>query len=137
MLLESIWTISTLSKVANTATLLGVLHGLWNRRRPRRHIPVMLGCFAVDLANVLVVEFSARSRGKGAIEKGMEAFGSEDYLLVLHIVVSVLMLAGYVVAVFTGVRLYGKGKGRRVHLANAVVFLVMRLANYVTAFLVT
>jgi uncharacterized membrane protein YozB (DUF420 family) len=123
------------SKTANTAMLLVLAWGLWNRFRPRRHIPAMLLAFVVDLANVLVIEVYARSQGKGAVEQGIEQFTEEGELMQqVHIAVSVLCILGYVVAVATGIRLQRSGKGRSVHRWNAGIFIATRLASYVTSF---
>jgi len=128
----------TVAKAANTAMLLVLAVGIWYRRRPAVHIPLMLVAFAVDLANVLVVEYVARrqnSQGKGAVEQAADALTQgASALALVHIAVSVLCMLGYVVALFTGIRLYRHGRGRRAHQVNAGIFIVTRLTSYVTSF---
>jgi len=48
--------------------------------------------------------------------------------------VSVLCILGYMVALGTGLRLLRRGKGRRAHRVNALVFIITRLSSYVTSF---
>ena len=130
-------TISTAAKVVNTAMVILIAYGLTQRRRPKVHIPVMLTAFAVDLVNVLIVELVARAKhqGEGAVEAGLKAMsGSGTFLEQFHIIVSVLCIVGYVVALVTGTRLYRRWVGRTAHRANAGVFVVTRLASYVTSF---
>lgn len=126
----------TLPRCLNVVGLIIIAAGLAYRFRPRVHIPVMLTAFALDVANVLLVEIYARkTAGRGAVEQGVSAFtGGGTALQQFHIVVSVLCILGYVVAAVTGTRLYRRGAGRRIHRANAVVFIVTRLSSFVTSF---
>jgi uncharacterized membrane protein YozB (DUF420 family) len=125
-----------LTKALNTAMVFLLAYGIWQRRRPKVHIPVMLTAFAVDLVNVLLVELVARqTKGMGAVERATHAIaGEESGILQFHVTVSVLSIVGYVVAVITGTKLYKKGVGRKVHRVNAFIFVAMRLASYVTSF---
>ncbi|MBI4604101.1 MAG: hypothetical protein HY721_19260 [Planctomycetes bacterium] len=130
--------LSVVTKVVNTAMVLLIAYGLWHRRRPRVHIPVMLTAFAVDLANVLAIELlisRSRTGGTGAVEQGITLFVRGGPLLQqVHVAVSFLCVLGYVVAAVTGTRLWRTGKGRRLHRANALVFIATRLSSYVTSF---
>ena len=124
-------------KLINTVIVALVLpYALWKRRRPKVHIPTMLSAFTVDLVNVVLVEYYARiSHGKGAVEQGIGAFtGNGSFLSRFHIIVSVLSILGYLVAIATGTRLYRKGRSRKVHKVNALLFLGTRYASYVTSF---
>ena len=125
-----------IAKTLNTVILFVLVFGIYKRRQPRVHIPVMLVAFVVDLGNVLMVEVYARSKGKGAVEQALEQVQGVDatFLEQFHILVSTLCILGYLVAVVTGTLLYRRGKARRVHRANAWVFGVTRLASYVTSF---
>ena len=128
---------SLLSKSVNTAMLVVIAFGLWYRHRPKIHIPAMVTAFVVDLANVLWIEIYARSRGdgKGAVEQGIDSFtGDGRFIEQFHITVSTLCIVSYVVAIITGTILYRRNKGRGFHKLNACVFLLMRLASYVTSF---
>ena len=129
--------ISFITKAINTIIALGVIpYGLLRRRRPEVHIPVMLTAFAVDLANVILIEVTGwLTRNQGAVGKAMETVAGEgEFLQKLHIIVSALCIVGYIVAIVTGTRLRRTGRARRVHLANACVFLIMRIASYATSF---
>ena len=126
-----LWT--TASYWANAAVLALIAYGLYHRHRRRIHVPVMLTCLAVDLVNVVVIEFRQR-----AVEKALEtATASGAWLLKIHILVSTLCVAGYLVAAFTGWKLlHGHERFRRVHRGNAAFFLITRVLNFLTSFYV-
>ena len=118
-------TISDASKAVGTIGLVIIAVGLWFRRRPRLHIPMMVTAFVVDVANVLVIELN-RSAIKQALEGG-------ELLLNFHVSVSVICVVCYVVALITGPILLKRGRCRTAHKWNAVVFIVTRLLNFVTS----
>jgi len=134
-------TLSLLTRSLNTAMVLVLAVGLYFRYRPKVHMPLMLTAFAVDLANVLIIEL-----GRGAVGQATEAFAAGDYFSQFHVAVSALSIAGYVVAVVTGVKLYRilttrapndparAQRLRRVHKFNAAIFVVTRLSSYATSF---
>ena len=92
-------TLSYISKGVNTFSLLLLVYGLSQRRRPQIHMKVMCTCFAIDLANVLLIELvlAPSKRGKSAIGTALES--DLFSLLNFHVLVSVLCLVGYGVAV--------------------------------------
>jgi uncharacterized membrane protein YozB (DUF420 family) len=113
---------------AAVCVLIGI--GLAYRRTPSRHIPVMLGAFAADLALLLYIEF-----GKSAIKQAVS--GALPTIRYVHIAIAVLTLLLYFAQVYTGFRLWRKGKGRATHKRLAVIFLPARLATTVTSFMAT
>lgn len=123
------------SKSFNTAVLLLLTVGIYLRRQPARHIPIMLTSFVLDVANVILIEVYARTRGKGAVEQGVESLtGAGSGIERFHILVSTICILSYVVAVYTGLRLRRRGIGRKAHRANAAFFIATRVASYVTSF---
>lgn len=130
--------LSLLSRGLNTVVALGLIPlGLALRRRRRLHVPIMSLCFALDLINVAIVEFFLARRmspaGAGAVEQGLEIMRHVDVKMI-HVLTSVLCLAGYGVAIFTGRRILSRSVGWKAHRWNAGVFLVVRLVSYVTSF---
>jgi len=121
-----------ISSAFSTVVLVFLAVGLHYRHRRRVHIPIMLGCFAVDLANVVYIEVRRGAGGKGGTTLGTAG----EWGLQFHIAVSVLTLLGYAVALYTGIRLWRAHGGRRLHRANAAAFLMARVLNYVTSFYV-
>jgi hypothetical protein len=113
-----------------------IVWGILERRSPRRHVPIMLVCFALDLVNVSVVEAWGRwGRGKGAVLKGLEAISGEGIgVLDVHVATSVLVALGYVVAAFTGRSLLATGRGRGLHRLNAGGFVLTKAASWLTSF---
>jgi hypothetical protein len=116
----------------STAVMALLALGIYRRHTPRVHVPIMLVCFVLDLANVVFIEI-----GRGAVEHALStARSGGEWILKFHIAVSILSLLGYGVALATGLRLLRTGRGRVLHRSNAVLFLLFRVLNYVTSFFV-
>ena len=74
----------------------------------------------------------------GAVEKGVKSFWIDPVsLLNFHILVSVISIVCYIIAIRTGRRLFRTGEGRGVHRKNALVFIIARLASFVTSIMVS
>ncbi|MBI3089898.1 MAG: hypothetical protein HYY96_04465 [Candidatus Tectomicrobia bacterium] len=112
----------------STLALLILAAGFLNRFHRRRHIPLMLSAFAIDLGLLLHIEIT-----RHAIEKVSR---QPSRLLLLHVLISVLMLLGYVVMVCAGIMVLRRNRWRRLHRHAAKVFLTLRALNYVTSYLV-
>jgi len=149
MILASVYeTLTTCALVANCLIALLLAYGLWKRHSAGTHVPVMAVCIALDLSNVVLVEIAARlakraaddpNAGAGAVEQGVRSLIEDPLsILNLHILVSTVCIVCYIVAVVTGRKMLKSGMqaGRRVHKANACVFIVTRLASLVTSFFV-
>ena len=112
----------TLASCAITAALLA---GVAVRHRRRVHVPVMLGVIVADLVLLLVVETRAR-----AVERVVAGVPATVWV---HVAIAVSCLVAYGVAVTTGTLLLrGRESVRRVHRANAVVAVCLRLAVLAT-----
>ena len=121
--------IPLVSKGLNTAMVLVILYGLSQRRRPRRHIPAMLVAFVGDVVNVLIIELN-----RGAIEQTVGFFANLDLFELFHVTVSAVCIVCYVIAIVTGCKLLKTGEKRKAHRINALVFLIMRTASFITSF---
>ena len=117
--------ISDASKAVGTIGLVIIAVGLSYRRKPRRHIPLMVTAFVVDVGNVLVIALN-----RGAVRQAREG---GEFLLDFHVTVSVICVVGYVVALITGPRLLKRGTCRQAHKWNAGVFIVTRRLNFITS----
>src|SRR3990172_8460074 len=82
-----------LSVFVCTLLVIGVL----NRRRPRRHIPLMLTCLLIDLTMVVYLEVR-----RGVVESIPGR--AMTPLLIFHIFLSTVVLVLYGVQVFTGLK---------------------------------
>ncbi len=121
-----------LSSGVSTLVLALVGYGLHRRHERRVHIPIMLTCFALDVANVLFIEV-----GRGAVAKALDtATRGGEWLLKVHIAFSVMSLLGYIVAAITGMKLRKGIDVRKIHRWNGAIFLLNRVSNYVTSFMV-
>ncbi|MBL9139147.1 MAG: hypothetical protein JNK85_24985 [Verrucomicrobiales bacterium] len=119
----------TVLHLISTGVLVLVALGLGFRRRPPVHRAFMLSAFTVDLLMVLYIEFTRHAVGK--------AVATTSPILRFHVVISTLVLAAYLVQLVLGWRL-SRGPGRRVwHVRIGISFVVLRLTNYVTSFLIS
>ena len=127
--------------VINVLVVAGLAYGLSRRREAAIHMKIMTTCFVVDLLNVILVEVTARAtsgESQGAVEQGLRSFWNDPVsVLNFHIVVSVASIVCYIIAIRTGRRLFRTGEGRGTHRKNALVFIVTRLASFVTSFMVS
>jgi formate-dependent nitrite reductase membrane component NrfD len=121
-----------ISRVLGGLVLLWIGYGLLKRRDPKVHIPVMVSAFILDVANVVIIELNRK-----AIERTLEtAAAPGEWILKFHIAVSVIALVCYVIALITGPLVLKRGRCRGLHFKNAVVFLVCRVLNFITSFMV-
>lgn len=136
-------TLVVIALVVNSLVVLCLVYGISKRREPVIHMKVMTACFVVDLLNVILVEVEVSLRqtdgeSKGAVQQGMESIWDNPFaLLPFHILVSVISIICYIIAIRTGRRLFRTGEGRGLHRKNAVVFMVTRLASFVTSIMVS
>ena len=127
--------------LVNVLVVVGLIYGISKRREPAIHMKVMTVCFVVDLLNVILVEVTARvtnEDSQGAVEQGIRSFYEKFFsLLNFHILVSVISIICYIIAIRTGRRLFRTGEGRSTHRKNALVFVITRLASFVTSILIS
>jgi hypothetical protein len=116
--------------LVSTLVLVILAIGWYWRHRPRRHIPLMLSAFTIDVLLVLAIEIN-----RHAVEKVLSP--SVDWFTVFHAAISLLVLLLYTAMTVLGVRIFrGNHTLRPIHGRLALVFVGFRLANYVTSFFV-
>ena len=118
----------------STLVLVVLAYGLWQRHNPMRHIPAMLTAFATDLTLVVYIETS-----RHAVEQvASDAFHPGAHaLLLFHATISLITVLLYAVMTFTGFKVVTEQREYLVlHRRLAKVFIVLRLVNYVTSFMV-
>lgn len=123
--------------LAAISTLVLIIIGIGLRyyRRPEIHIPCMSVAFAMDLGLLLYIEWSAHAIDAFAQEITRPVHGG---LLFFHVAVSLLMVLLYIGLTVTGTMLFkGKPSHRKLHRRMAEVFVICRLANYITSFWIT
>lgn len=115
--------------LASTLVLALIVAGVYYKRDTRRHLRLMIAAFAIDFSLVLYIELT-----RHAVERAVTHAGP---LLWFHIAVSVGVLVVYVAQIQLGRRiLAGFAATRTLHLQLGLTFLVLRLANYVTSYLI-
>ena len=115
--------------------ILGILaFGIIQRRNPVVHIPTMCFAFAADLVLVLYIELNLQ-----AVETVIESVRTPagHALLLFHVSVSLLTLVLYTVLAWSGYKIITGDRGKLLwHGKLAKAFVVTRLLNYVTSFMV-
>jgi hypothetical protein len=119
------------------STLAILLIGLgWTfRYHPKRHIPLMLSAFLVDIGVLLYIEVTRHAIH--TLEESLHTPASKA-LLLFHVAVSLLMVLLYVAQIGSGIWLY-RVPGpqiRNFHRYSALTFVTCRLLNYITSFFV-
>ncbi len=105
-----------------------IIAGVLNRGRKRVHIPLMVSALAIDLAMVLFLEIT-----RGVVESIPGRQLSPK--LVIHILLSLTVLALYTVQVVTGIK-KARGGASGTHRKMLIWLLVTRLGNLITSFLI-
>ncbi len=123
--------------LCNVAIFVAILVGTFLHHRRRFHVRMMVGCFVADLLLLLAVEFlPANSAVKQALEAA-KGGGEDSTLLLVHVAFSVLSLALWIVQIVVGRQvLRGRMELLPRHKKGSRYFLVCRLGNVVTAFLI-
>ncbi len=117
--------------VASTLVVIGLAIGLAYRKQAKKHMKIMIGCLVADVGIVLAIELNNH-----AINQATKPDAGP--LLTFHVWVSLIMVIGYFVALFTGLKLNkgGSDKVRKIHKINAGIFVLCRVLNYITSFMV-
>jgi uncharacterized membrane protein YozB (DUF420 family) len=124
----------------STLVLVILAVGIYFRRRPEIHMKAMLLAFIIDLSLVLYIELTRQ-----AVEKVASEF---QPFLWFHAAISLSVLVHYVAMIVLGRRL-AKARSvevespnrvdtahtRKLHRNLGISFVVFRLANYITAFM--
>ena len=119
--------------IVSTLILVALGYGIVQYRNRKIHVPVMLGCFVADVVLVLAIELN-----RMAVETAInQAAHPTNPLLIFHIAVSLLVIVLYGVLTYLGFGiLKGNTQYLKAHKHLAHLFIVLRLTNYVTSFMV-
>lgn len=120
----------------NAAILVLIFIGVALHHRRLLHAQLMKLCFALDLLLLFAVEFL---RDKpSAVGKAVHTMSSADNtVLFIHILLSVAVLVLWVVQLILGTKvLRGDAARLPLHATMAKLFLLVRVGNVVTAFMV-
>ena len=113
--------------------LLGI--GLWFRHNRNVHPKIMFTAFVADLLLLIYIELTLQ-----AVEKVVGVVKVADdvgIILWVHVAVSAAVMGLYVAMIVLGRKLLaGNTAVRTTHRNLAIIFVVMRLANFVTSFMV-
>jgi uncharacterized membrane protein YozB (DUF420 family) len=118
----------------STMVLLLIAFGLINRHKRKIHVPVMATAFAIDLSLVLVIEIQRQ-----AIENIV--INQHNSFTWFHVIISTIVLVLYIVLAVTGYKMSKLVSGPmfyqtqlvQTHKITSIVFIVLRLTNYMTS----
>lgn len=118
--------------IVSTLVLIIIAAGLFFRKDPKKHIPLMLTAFIIDVSLVLVIEFQ-----RHAVEAVVEnVVKSPSAFVIFHASISLLVIIMYIALTWTGTTIYKHGARHllKLHRAFAAIFIILRLINYITSF---
>lgn len=118
--------------IISTFSFILLLIGIFKRKTPHIHIPLMLIAFLIDVALVLYIELD-----RSVIEQVVNKSSLFSLIMNIHIVLSVIMLILFGLQIFLGIKLVkGRENYRYWHKYTGWSLLVFRVGNYVTSFLI-
>ncbi len=105
--------------------------GILFHRKLEVHIPIMLSAFVIDVALVLIIELQ-----RHAVETVIDevAAPSPSAFVIFHACVSLLVILFYIALGITGGKTIIDRSNLPKHKVLAVIFIILRLTNYVTSF---
>ena len=106
-----------------------LVYGIFQRKNTRIHIPVMLTAFVLDVSLVLYIELTRDATGQAL------AWGDLPRIMHIHIFLSVMTVVLYLVQIVSGWIRFKKG-GMPYHLYTGILFMMFRLGNLITSFLI-
>ncbi len=126
---------TTIAYVLATLAMLLIVAGLITARQQRKHVPLMLAAFACDMVGLVIVEFGPLLRGETDPVTGVMT--DPGPMKVIHAVFATISVVFYVVQIVSGRRIMAGDRARIIaHKRTATIFLVTRLAAYITMFMV-
>jgi hypothetical protein len=106
-----------------------LLYGFSQRRERRVHVVAMSAAIAADIGMVVTVAVQRQVASR-------LAHGAIDLLLGVHIALATASLLMYAVAIVTGIRLWRGRGGRRIHRANGLGLVAVRIMVSTTSVMV-
>ena len=114
--------------IYSAAVLCLIFIGVSQKATPKRHIPLMLTSFLLDMASVLYLEFT-----ENVIFEAYKR--APQHIMQIHLFFAISTLLGYFIAIPTGVLLFkGRKKLRKFHKLNAMIFLIARTGVLITSY---
>lgn len=121
-----------MNKLISTVVVLLLCVGLWKRRNPNIHIPVMVTAFIIDLLLVLYIEYS-----RSVIEMVIHEAAEMSLLLKIHVPISITAFLLYFPLIILGVLVRrGNTQWQPWHKRVGITFIVFRGANYITSLMI-
>jgi len=122
---------SVFFQIQNFLVLMVLYVGVFYRKRPSKHVPIMLAGIGWDLLLVLQIELT-----RHAINKASHAL-TNPIILNIHVSLAVSTVLLYFVVLYLGFNLRkGKEHLRKKHKFFGLVTLMLRSSTFITSFLV-
>jgi uncharacterized membrane protein YozB (DUF420 family) len=106
------------------------------RRRAKPHMALMGAAFLVDFCLLLYIEITRHAIN--TLNTDIHSNPASHGLLFFHVSMSLVMLVLYIAQIASGIALYKTNSPakRRFHAVCGLLFVVCRLANYITSYFV-
>ncbi len=119
-------------KIVSIVVMVLLIIGLFNRRTPRIHIPLMSVAFVTDLLLVLYIEWK-----RSVVEMVVEESASMPLLLQIHVPISIIAFLLYFPLITLGILLArGKKYLQPWHRRFGITFIIFRSLNLITSFFI-
>ena len=121
-----------MNKIISTFVVALLCIGLWKRRTPKIHIPVMITAFVMDLLSVLYIEYS-----RSVIEMVVHEAATMPLLLQIHVPISIIAFLLYFPQIILGIMVRrGNKKVQHWHKKVGYTFVLFRGCNYITSLMI-
>lgn len=116
----------------STVSLIILLCGMYYRKDKKKHIPLMITAFVIDVALVLYIEVN-----RAVVHQVTSEIKEMSGIMVFHVIISVITLILFGLQIILGLILKrGAETARFWHKYSGWSLLVFRLGNYVTSYLI-
>lgn len=118
--------------IISTFSFILLLIGIYQRKTPQIHIPLMVIAFLIDVALVLYIELD-----RSVIDQVINKSSLFSLILNIHIFLSVIMLILFGLQIYLGIKLVKRRENYRYwHKYTGWSLLLFRIGNYVTSFFI-
>lgn len=121
-----------MNQLISTVVVVLLCVGLWKRKNPNIHIPVMASAFVIDFLLVLYIEWS-----RNVVEMVVNEAAHMSLLLKIHVPISIVAFLMYFPLITLGVVVRrGGAQWQPWHKKIGYTFVIFRGANYITSLMI-
>lgn len=128
-------TLSIIATILATVAMVLIVAGLIYARNRKKHVPLMMGAFVCDMVGLVLVEFGPMFFNETDAVSSLAT--DPDAMKIIHSIVATISVVCYILQIVSGKKILAGDRTRLPgHKTVAKVFLLSRLAAYITMFMV-